>query len=85
MADTPNPLKQYFRQPSVFVRLPTKGIWYKNGEVTLTGDNEVAIYPMSAIDDIMLNTPDAMLNETIVILEDYISLLPKKRALMAHD
>ncbi len=29
--------------------------------------------------------PDAMLNETIGILEDYISLLPKKRALMAHD
>ena len=29
--------------------------------------------------------PDAMLNETVGILEDYISLLSKNRALMAHD
>lgn len=57
-----NPLKRYFRQPSMYVRLPSRGIWYKNGEVEMTEDNEVAVYPMAAIDDIMLNTPDAMLN-----------------------
>lgn len=28
----------------------------------MTEDREVAVYPMAAIDDIMLNTPDAMLN-----------------------
>jgi hypothetical protein len=44
------------------VRLPSRGLWYKNGEVELTEENEVAVYPMAAIDDIMLNTPDAMLN-----------------------
>lgn len=57
-----NPLRQYFRQPRLYVRLPTKGRWYKDGAVETNDDGEVAIYPMSAIDDIMLNTPDAMLN-----------------------
>jgi hypothetical protein len=57
-----NPLKQYFRQPKLYVRLPTKGRWYGNGEVEMNDEGEVPIYPMSAIDDIMLNTPDAMLN-----------------------
>ena len=57
-----NPLQQYFRQPSLYVQLPTQGKWYTNGEVTLTNNNEVAVYPMGAIDDILLNTPDAMLN-----------------------
>ena len=59
---TDNPLKQYFRQPSVYVKLPTKGAWYTNNDVIMSADGEVAIYPMGAIDEILLNTPDAMLN-----------------------
>ena len=57
-----NPLKQYFRQPAIYVKLPSKGRWYDDGSVLVNEDGEVPIYPMSAIDDIMLNTPDAMLN-----------------------
>jgi hypothetical protein len=57
-----NPLKQYFRQPSIYVKLPSKGRWYGDGSVEVSEDGEVPVYPMAAIDDIMLNTPDAMLN-----------------------
>jgi hypothetical protein len=57
-----NPLSQYFRQPGAYVKLPTQGYWYKDGSVEMTQDGEVAVYPLSAIDDILLNTPDAMLN-----------------------
>jgi len=57
-----NPLTHYFRQPAIYLRLPTKAFWYNNGEVTTNSDNEVAIYSLSALDDILLNTPDAMLN-----------------------
>lgn len=59
---TANPLKRYFRQPGLYVQLPTKALWYQNGEVETNDDHQVAVYPMAAIDDIMLNTPDAMLN-----------------------
>jgi hypothetical protein len=57
-----NPLKKYFRQPGTYVKLPTKGKWYSKDDVEMTDDKEVAVYPLSAIDDILLNTPDAMLN-----------------------
>lgn len=57
-----NPLKRYFRQPSLYLRLPTQGRWYTPHDVSLNQDGEVAVYGLSAIDDIMVNTPDAMLN-----------------------
>lgn len=57
-----NPLQKYFRQPSLYIRLPSLGRWYNEDIVGLTEENELAIYPMAALDDIMLNTPDAMLN-----------------------
>lgn len=57
-----NPLKQYFRQPALYLRLPTLGRWYSPSEVNVTKDAEIPIYGLSAVDDIMLNTPDAMLN-----------------------
>lgn len=59
---TTNPLQQFFRQPSVYLRLPTNGRWYTGDMVELTDDNELAVYPLTAMNDIMLNTPDAMLN-----------------------
>jgi hypothetical protein len=57
-----NPLRKYFRQPALYVRLPTLGRWYDESIMSMTGSNEIAVYGLSAIDDIMLNTPDAMLN-----------------------
>jgi hypothetical protein len=57
-----NPLKKYFRQPALYIRLPTLGRWYDTSVITVEGSSEIPIYGLSAIDDIMLNTPDAMLN-----------------------
>ncbi len=57
-----NPLKKYFRQPALYIRLPTLGRWYDESAMTIRGSNEIPVYGLSAIDDIMLNTPDAMLN-----------------------
>jgi hypothetical protein len=59
---TMNPLEPYFRKPQVYISLPSQGRWYKPQDITLTGDNELAIYGMTARDDVLLNTPDAMLN-----------------------
>jgi hypothetical protein len=57
-----NPLQQYFRQASVYLKLPTLGRWYKNGEVSFSESQEIAIFGMTAIDDILISTPDAMLS-----------------------
>lgn len=57
-----NPLKQYFRQPALYIKMPTGGRWYSPTEVNVTIDGEIPVYGLTAIDEVMLNTPDAMLN-----------------------
>jgi hypothetical protein len=59
---TPNPLQSYFRQASTYIALPTQGKWYQPQDITLTANNEIAILGLTARDDVLLNTPDAMLN-----------------------
>lgn len=62
-----NPLKQYFRRPSVYLRLPSGGTGYDETIIDLPDNGEVPIYPMTAIDDITTRTPDALFNGTAVI------------------
>lgn len=57
-----NPLKEYFRQPSLYLKLPTLGKWYSPQQVELVNQTEIPIFGMTAIDEILLNTPDAMLS-----------------------
>jgi len=65
-----NPLQRYFRRPAMWVKLPTLGKWYTQGEVTFNDRQEVQVFGITAIDEIMLNTPDALFNghalETVI-------------------
>lgn len=61
-----NPLKQYFRRPSVYLKLPSGGRGYPEGALNLPENGEVAVYPMTAIDEITTKTPDALFNGTAV-------------------
>lgn len=57
-----NPLKQYFRQPSIYIKLPSQGKNYPTGTLTVPPTGELPIYPMTAIDEITYRTPDALYN-----------------------
>ena len=57
-----NPLQQYFRQPSIYVRLPSQGQYYSAGALNMPANNELPVYPMTAIDEITYRTPDALFN-----------------------
>jgi hypothetical protein len=59
-----NPLKQYFRRPAVYLKLPSGGKHYAPGVVTIPESGEVPVYPMTAIDEITSKTPDALFNGT---------------------
>lgn len=61
-----NPLKQYFRRPSVFLRLPSGGRHYQPGVLNLPDSGELPVYPMTAIDEITSKTPDALYNGSAV-------------------
>ena len=57
-----NPLLKYFRKPrTVYVRLPTKGVTL-TPEIEQTIIDEMGVLPMTAIDEISLRNPDALLN-----------------------
>lgn len=56
-----NPLHKYYRQPKLFISLPSQGLYYSQGN--LKGDyNNVPVFGMTGIDEIMFKTPDALFN-----------------------
>lgn len=57
-----NPLKQYFRRPGVYLKLPSLGKGYPEGSLEMPVTGELPIYPMTAIDEITSRTPDALYN-----------------------
>jgi hypothetical protein len=61
-----NPLRQFFRRPAIYIRLPSGGRQYKPGIVSLPESGELPVYPMTAIDEITLRTPDALYNGSAV-------------------
>ena len=60
--NTNNPLRQYFRQPAIYIKLPSQGKYYPPGTLNPSVTGEYPVYPMTAIDEITYRTPDAMFN-----------------------
>lgn len=56
-----NPLKKYYRQPKIFISLPSKGLFYAEG--ALQGDHtNMPVFGMTGMDEILFKTPDALFN-----------------------
>jgi len=62
MAIENNPLKQYFRRPAVYIKLPSGGKYYPPGIIDVPENGELPVFPMTAIDEITTKTPDALYN-----------------------
>lgn len=56
-----NPLAQYTRRAARYLKLPSGGQFYTKG-IQLTDNGELAVYPMTARDELQLKSPDALLN-----------------------
>ena len=61
MTENTNPLNKYFRQPSIYVTLPS-GSSYPPTVLQQTQSGEIGIQPMTAKDEIRFKTPDALMN-----------------------
>jgi len=57
-----NPLASHFRQPAIYLKLPSGGRFYPEGSLDLGVTGEIPIYPMTVKDEILLKTPDALMN-----------------------
>jgi hypothetical protein len=62
-----NPLSNYFRRPALYLKLPSKGIGYTEGSLIMPDNEELPIYPMTAVDEITARTPDALFNGVAVV------------------
>jgi hypothetical protein len=57
-----NPLRQYFRQPAIYIELPSQGKFYPPEAIDIPPTGKFPVYPMTAIDEITYRTPDALVN-----------------------
>jgi hypothetical protein len=62
MTPISNPLKQFFRQPAIYLKLPSGGQFWSAGSLELPQNGEIPVFPMTAIDEIVYRTPDALFN-----------------------
>ena len=62
----PNPLSKHFRQPKIYLSLPSLGKFYPEG--ALNGDpTSLPVFGMTAMDEIMLKTPDGLFTGESVV------------------
>ena len=62
-----NPLAKHFRQPAIFLKLPSKGAYWPKDSLELGVTGELPVYPMTTKDEITLRTPDALINGSGVV------------------
>lgn len=62
-----NPLAKYFRQPAIYIKLPSGGKFYPAGAIATPPNNEYPVYPMTALDEIAYRTPDALFNGSAIV------------------
>lgn len=65
-----NPLQKHFRQPKIYISLPSKGVYYEPG--ALTGDPlAIPVFAMTGMDELIMKTPDALFSgeATVKLIE----------------
>lgn len=69
-----NPLTHWFRQPKIYVRLPSDGEFYPPNGLDKSENGEYAVYAMTAKDELMMKTPDALLSgqSTVEVIKSCI-------------
>lgn len=74
MANSTNPLAKHFRQPQIYIKLPSEGRWYPQGSLEMPVTKEIPVYAMTAKDELTLKTPDALLNgqSTVDVIQSCI-------------
>jgi len=61
-----NPLKQYFRRPALYFKLPSDGMYYDSDVVEFPENRELAVYAMTAADEMAIRTPDSAFNSAVI-------------------
>ena len=85
---TGNPLLDRIKMPGETFALPSGGLFYTNGELDDSVVNaEVHVHPMTAIDEILLKTPDLLFSGQAIsqVFNHCIPQISKPMELLAKD
>lgn len=67
MSDNPLIQKMEKIMPGTTIRLPSKGLFYNNNELTKdVNDGEIVLHPMQTLDEIIIRNPDGLFQGTAV-------------------
>lgn len=82
-----NPLANYFRQPKMYMRLPSHGQFYPEGALDKSEIDEYPVYAMTAKDELMFKTPDALMNgqATVEVIKSCIPSIKNPWAMPSLD
>lgn len=82
-----NPLRKFFRQPKNYIRLPSSGNFYPQGSLEKTETGEYAVYAMTAKDELVMKTPDALLNgqATVEVIQSCVPSIKNAWAIPSID
>jgi hypothetical protein len=62
-----NPLTSLMRQPKIYIKLPSNGRFWSPNSLDMSPSSEYAVYSMTARDELLLKTPDALMNGQAVV------------------
>lgn len=62
-----NPLANYMRQPKIYITLPSRGEFWPKGSIEFPENGELAVFSMTARDELLFKTPDALMNGQAVV------------------
>lgn len=57
-----NPLQKYMRHAELYLKVPSKGYFNNKDVYPFSTNNEIGIAPMTTQDELLLKTPDALIN-----------------------
>lgn len=61
-------LAKYTRQPKIYTKLPSGGMFYEVNPFEKSSTGEIPVYSMTARDEMILKTPDALMNGESIAL-----------------
>ena len=82
-----NPLQAYFRKPAIYIKLPSGGKFNTPDEIDMPENGEIPVYPMTAKDEIMMRTPDALMNgaTTVEVIQSCVPAIKNAWQISALD
>lgn len=87
MAANNNPLSGFFRTPKLYTKIPSLGQFYTEDVVEMPSTGDLAVYPMTAKDEVLMKNPDALLNGEAVaqVIRSCVPAVKKPRDMITND